>query len=166
MWNICKNLSHSYFSPKIALLNPPFFAFFLFFFFKLAILPPSLKLFCSCSKNLLLCQLSIALKKNASISTKFPVNAKIFDWSTLFPEGGSMLFHQAVKFILTRVLCGDTMNTCIYLYLQSTDSLPGIKENEQSSSVAILCLLSYCPVFSTSFKASVGFFRTWAQDIS
>lgn len=68
-----------------------------------------------------------------------------------------MLFHQAVKFILTSVLYSVSMNTCIYLYLQSTDSLPGIKENYQSSKVAILCLLSYCPVFCTSFKTSVFF---------
>lgn len=44
-----------------------------------------------------------------------------------------MLFHQAVKFILTRVLYGLPMNTCVYLYLQSTDSSLGVKENDQSS---------------------------------
>lgn len=43
-----------------------------------------------------------------------------------------MLFHQAVKFKLTRVLYGLSMNTCIYLYLQSTGSFPGIKENDRS----------------------------------
>lgn len=42
--------------------------------------------------------------KNASVSAKFSVTAKIVDQSTVFTEEGTMLFHKAVIFIMTRVL--------------------------------------------------------------
>lgn len=102
----------SYFPPKIALLCHSSL------FFEIPNTYPIFKNFYSYSRNLCFfvsCQL---LKKCrcAGVSRNFSVTARIIDQSTVFTEGGSMLFHEAVIFTLTRVLQGlstNVISTCI-----------------------------------------------------
>lgn len=77
---------------------PPFF-----FLFKPGILTPPFLIFILTVKTFASLS-AVNCLKNASVSAKFSVTAKIVDQSTVFTEDGSMLFHKAVIFILTGVL--------------------------------------------------------------
>lgn len=92
------------FPPPKWLFWIPLSLLFLFFSYQTPNTSPLFYFYFHSYSKILRFFVSCQLLKNASVSAKFSVTAKIVDQSTVFTEEGTMLFHKAVIFIMTRVL--------------------------------------------------------------